>query len=74
MCVPQSPRKDDVCRRARMKSGPAMLGRTLKAIGILVGGLVLGAILWGTGHFVIGLILAGCAVPVALAVWIVADD
>ena len=51
-----------------------ILGRTLKAIGIVVGGFVGGAILWGTGHWVIGLILVGAAIPVALTAWIVADD
>jgi len=51
-----------------------VLGRTLKAIGILVGGFVAGAILWGTGHWVIGLICVGAAIPVALTAWIIADD
>jgi hypothetical protein len=51
-----------------------VLGRTLKAIGILIGGFVAGAILWGTGHWVIGVICAGAAIPVALTAWIVADD
>lgn len=51
-----------------------MFGRTLKAIGILIAGWVGGAIFWGTGHWVIGLILVCAAIPVALTAWIVADD
>lgn len=51
-----------------------ILGRTLKAIGILVVGLVAGAILWSTGHWLIGLILLCAAIPVAFTAWIVADD
>lgn len=51
-----------------------ILGRTLKAVGIVIAGFVGGAILWGTGHWLIGLILACCAIPAALTVWIVADE
>jgi hypothetical protein len=51
-----------------------MLGRTLKAFGILVVGFVAGGILWSTGHWLIGLILVCAAIPVALTAWIVADD
>jgi hypothetical protein len=51
-----------------------MFGRTLKAIGILIGGFVAGAILWSTGHWVIGLICVCGAIPVALTAWIIADD
>ncbi len=50
-----------------------VLGRTMRAIGILVAGLVGGAILWGLGFWMIGLILAGCAIPVALTAWIIYD-
>jgi hypothetical protein len=56
------------------RGGDVVLGRTLKAIGIVVGGLVAGAVLWGTGHWVIGVICAAAAVPAALVAWIVADD
>jgi hypothetical protein len=51
-----------------------MFGRTLKAIGILVAGLIAGAVFWSTDHWLIGLILICAAIPVALTVWIVADD
>jgi hypothetical protein len=51
-----------------------VIGRTLKAIGILIGAFAAGGILWGTGHWLIGLICACAAIPVALTVWIVADD
>lgn len=40
----------------------------------MIAAFVAGAILWSTGHWVIGLILLGCAIPVALTVWIVSDD
>ena len=50
------------------------LGRTLKAIGVLILGFVAGAALWGAGHWVIGLICLGAALPAALAVWILDDD
>jgi hypothetical protein len=51
-----------------------ILGRTLKAIGVVIAGFVGGGILWAAGHWVIGLILVCGALPVALTVWIVADD
>jgi hypothetical protein len=54
--------------------GGVVLGRRLKAVGILILGFVAGGALWGTGHWVIGLILACAAIPVALTAWIVADD
>lgn len=51
-----------------------ILGRTLKAIGVLILGIVAGAALWGAGHWLIGLICLAAAIPVALAVWILDDD
>ena len=46
----------------------------LKSLGILVGGFVAGIILIALDHVFIGIIVAGAAIPVALAAWIVADD
>jgi hypothetical protein len=51
-----------------------MLGRTLKSLGIMVAAFIVGGILWGTGHWLIGLILVCAAIPVAFTAWIVADD
>jgi hypothetical protein len=51
-----------------------MFGRTLKAVAILIVGLVGGAVFWATDHWLIGLILICAAIPVALTAWIVADD
>jgi hypothetical protein len=51
-----------------------ILGRTLKAFGLLFVGFVAGGILWATGHWFIGLILVCAAIPVALTAWIIADD
>jgi len=63
-----------VTQSSRMHGDVTLVGRTLKAVGILIGGVVAGAILWSTGHWVIGLILLCAAIPVALTAWIVADD
>ena len=51
-----------------------MLGRTLKSLGIMAAAFIAGGILWGTGHWLIGLILVCAAIPVAFTAWIVADD
>jgi hypothetical protein len=51
-----------------------MVGRTLKSFGIMAVAFIAGGILWGTGHWLIGLILVCAAIPVALTAWIVADD
>jgi hypothetical protein len=51
-----------------------MLGRTLKSFGIMVAAFIAGGVLWGTGHWLIGLILVCAAIPVAFTAWIVADD
>jgi hypothetical protein len=57
-----------------MQGEVTLVGRTLKAVGILILGVVAGAILWSTGHWLTGLILLCAAIPVALTAWIVSDD
>ena len=54
--------------------GGEMVGRTLKALGIMALAFIAGGILWAAGHWLIGLILVCAAIPVALTAWIVADD
>jgi hypothetical protein len=47
---------------------------TLTAIGVLIAGVVGGAILYSADHWVIGMIVMLAAVPVALVAWIAAND
>ena len=47
---------------------------TLTAIGILIVGVVGGAVLYSADHWVIGMMVMLAAVPVALVAWIAAND
>jgi hypothetical protein len=44
--------------------------QALTVIGVLIGGLVVAAILIGTGHTFLGIILGVAAIPVALVTWL----
>lgn len=46
----------------------------LLAVGVLLAGLVVGAVVMGAGHPMVGLLLGFAAVPVALVVWVAAGD
>jgi len=50
-----------------------ILGRTLKAFGVMAAAFIAGGILWGLGHWLIGLILVCAAIPVGFTVWIIDD-
>jgi hypothetical protein len=52
----------------------AMVGRSLKAFGIVIGGFIVGGALSAAGHWVIGMIVGLAALPVGLTYWIVAED
>lgn len=45
----------------------------VKALVLVIAGLVAGAILMGLGFIFIGIIVAAAAIPVGLCAWIVAD-
>jgi hypothetical protein len=50
-----------------------MVGRSVKALGIVIGGFIAGGALSAAGHWVIGMIVGLAALPVGLTYWIVAD-
>lgn len=45
----------------------------LLAVGVLLAGLVVGALVMATGHAMLGMLLGLSAVPIALIVWVAAD-
>ena len=47
---------------------------TLTAIGILIAGVVGGAILYSADHWVIGIVVMLAAVPIALVAWVKANE
>jgi hypothetical protein len=51
-----------------------LVARSLKALGIVIGGLVVGGILSATGHWVMGMVVGLATLPLGLTYWIVADD
>ena len=46
----------------------------LAALGTVVGGFVIGGILIGFDHVLIGIVVGLCSLPAALAVWIKLND
>ena len=45
----------------------------LLAVGVLLAGVVVGAVVMGLGHPMRGMLLAFAAVPIALIAWVVVD-
>jgi hypothetical protein len=47
---------------------------TLLALGVLILGFVVGAVVLALGHAIFAILLGAAAVPIALVVWVVAAD
>jgi hypothetical protein len=45
----------------------------LLAVGVLLAGFVVGAVVMAIGHPMLGMLLGFSAVPIALVVWLAAD-